>query len=194
MLRQYDPDVVLCDVKLPRRQRRGDGREDQGGGAVGRSDSADGLRQHPRRRAGHQERSVRLHHQRRRQQQDTPAAEPGRGESPDAAPAGPLRGETLRRTLVRPHHRFVGSSPAGRLTGAQGRRDEHLGPAHRRNRNRQGGLRAGDTPCRSPRQGVVRGGQLFGLLQGAARKRTVRAPRREFHGRLERQERAFRGG
>ena len=61
-LRRCDPDVVLCDVKLP----DGNGVEmvaDQGGRTVGRSHPADGLRQHPRRGAGHQERRLRLHHQ-----------------------------------------------------------------------------------------------------------------------------------
>ncbi len=180
--------------QTPRRQRRGTGRQDQGDRTRRRSHPAHRLRQHTRRRAGDQERRIRLHHQRRRQQQDPAATEPCDGEGADAAPTGAFRGETLRRTFVRPHHRFVGGAPTGREPRAQSRCDGHVGTAHRRDRNGQGGLRAGDPPGRAARQRDIRGGQLLGLLQRAARKRTLRPPRRQFHGCDEGQKGAVRRG
>ncbi len=48
--------------------------------------------------------------------------------------------------------------------------------------NGQGGLRAGDPPSRPAREGGVRRRQLLGFLQGAARKRIVRPPCRQLHG------------
>ena len=51
-------------------------------------------------------------------------------EGADAAPAGSSRGQTFRRAFVRPHHRFVGSPPQCGRAGAQGRRHGHLGAAH----------------------------------------------------------------
>ena len=120
--------AVRCQTA--RRQRCRDGRSDQAGHAFGRGHPADGLRQYPRRRAGHQERGVRLHNQGRRQQQDIAAAEPCHREGADAAPAGSSRGQTFRRAFVRPHHRFVGIPPQCGRAGAQGRRHGYLGAAH----------------------------------------------------------------
>ena len=51
-------------------------------------------------------------------------------EKTDAAPAGSSRGQTLRRAFVRPHHRFVGIPPQCGRAGAQGRRHGYLGAAH----------------------------------------------------------------
>ena len=135
-----------------RRQRRGTGRQDQGDRTRRRSHPAHRLRQHTRRRAGDQERRIRLHHQRRRQQQDPAAAEPCDGEGTDAAPTGAFRGETLRRTFVRPHHRFVGGAPTGREPRAQSRCDGHVGTAHRRDRNgqRRSSRRRSTKPGRAP--------------------------------------------
>ena len=175
-LRRYDPDVVLCDVKLP----DGNGVEMVGrikGGRAGhRSDPADGLRQYPRRRAGHQERRLRLHHQRRRQQQDPAPAEPGRRKGRNAAAADPHREQALRRALLRPDRRRLGGPAPGRGPGPQGRRHRHFGAAHRRDGNRQGGLRASHPPRQPPGEGGFRGDQLLGFLARTARKRTVRPP------------------
>ena len=90
------------------RQRSRPGRPDQGDRARCRSDPADRLRQHSGRRAGDQERRVRLHHQRRRQSEDHPVAEPRDGKSQSAT-------EIRRRTaagngsVVRGGHRLVES-------------------------------------------------------------------------------------
>ncbi len=74
--------------------------------------------------------------------------------------------------IVGRHPRLrAASAPAA----AGGAHREH-GPAHRRERHRQGAVRAApSTPCRPRAARPVRGGQLRGDPRGAARERAVRS-------------------
>lgn len=130
MLRRYEPDVVLCDVKLP----DGNGVE-----MVGRIKQAmpsaevilltaygnipDGV-QAIKNGAfdyitkGDDNNKI------------LPLLSRATEKAQITAPAGSSRGQTLRRAFVRPHHRFVGIPPQCGRAGTQGRRHGYLGAAH----------------------------------------------------------------